>query len=72
MITLMAIIMLVLFLKIVGFIFGAGMRILGLLFSGLGFLISIILAVTVIGVVFDLLPILVIIGIVMIAMKPAR
>ncbi len=72
MITLMAIIMLVLFLKIVGFIFGAGMRILGWLFSGLGFLISIILAVTVIGVVFDLLPILVIIGIVMIAMKPAR
>jgi hypothetical protein len=68
----MAIIMLVLFLKIVGFIFGAGMRILGWLFSGLGFLISIILAVTVIGVVFDLLPILVIIGIVMIAMKPAR
>ena len=72
MITLMAIIMLVLFLKIVGFIFGAGMRILGWLFSGLGFLISIILAVTVIGVVFDLLPILLIIGIVMIAMKPAR
>ena len=72
MITLMAIIMLVLFLKIVGLIFGAGMRILGWLFSGLGFLISIILAVTVIGVVFDLLPILVIIGIVMIAMKPAR
>ena len=72
MITLMAIIMLVLFLKIVGFIFGAGMRILGWLFSGLGFLISIILAVTVIGVVFDLLPILVIIGIVMLAMKPAR
>ena len=72
MITLMAIIMLVLFLKIVGFIFGAGMRILGWLFSGLGFLISIILAVTVIGVVFDMLPILVIIGIVMIAMKPAR
>lgn len=68
----MAIIMLVLFLKIVGFIFGAGMRILGWLFSGLGFLISIILAVTVIGVVFDLLPILLIIGIVMIAMKPAR
>ena len=72
MITLMAIFMLVLFLKIVGFIFGAGMRILGWLFSGLGFLISIILAVTVIGVVFDLLPILLIIGIVMIAMKPAR
>ena len=72
MITLMAIIMLVLFLKIVGFIFGAGMRILGWLFSGLGFLISIILAVTVIGVVFDLLPLLLIIGIVMIAMKPAR
>ena len=72
MITLMAIIMLVLFLKIVGLIFGAGMRMLGWLFSGLGFLISIILAVTVIGVVFDLLPILVIIGIVMLAMKPAR
>lgn len=72
MITLMAIIMFVLFLKFIGFIFGAGMRILGWLFSGLGFLISIILAVTVIGVVFDLLPILLIIGIVMIAMKPAR
>ena len=72
MITLMAIIMLVLFLKLIGFIFGAGLRILGWLFSGLGFLISIVLAVTVIGVVFDLLPILLIIGIVMIAMKPAR
>ena len=68
----MAIIMFVLFLKFIGFIFGAGLRILGWLFSGLGFLISIILAVTVIGVVFDLLPILLIIGIVMIAMKPAR
>lgn len=72
MITLMAIIMLVLFLKLIGFIFGAGLRILGWLFSGLGFLISIVLAVTVIGVVFDLMPILLIIGIVMIAMKPAR
>lgn len=72
MFTLMAIIMFVLFLKFIGFIFGAGLRILGWLFSGLGFLISIILAVTVIGVVFDLLPILLIIGIVMIAMKPAR
>ena len=71
MITLMAIIMFVLFLKIVGFIFGAGLRILGWLFSGLGFIISILLAVSVIGFVFDLLPILLIIGVVMIALKPA-
>ena len=49
-----------------------GMRIPGWLFSGLGFLISIVLAVSVIGFVFDLLPILLVIGVVMIAMKPAR
>lgn len=71
MITLMAIIMFVLFLKIIGFIFGAGLRILGWLLGGVGFLISVVLAVTVIGFVFDLLPILLIIGIIMIAMKPA-
>lgn len=70
MITLMAIIMFVLFLKIVGFIFGAGLRILGWLFSGLGFIISILLALSVIGFVFDLLPILLIIGVVMIALRP--
>ena len=72
MITLMAIIMFVLFLKIAGLIFGAGLRLLGWLFSGLGFIISILLAVSVIGFVFDLLPILLVIGVVMIAMKPAR
>lgn len=71
MITLMSIIMLVVFLKVIGFIFGAGLRVLGWLFSGLGFLISIVLAVSVIGFVFDLLPILLIIGVIMIALKPA-
>lgn len=72
MITLMAIAMFVLFLKIVGFIFGAGLRLLGWLFSGLGFIISIVLAVSVIGFVFDLLPVLLIIGVVMIALRSAR
>ncbi|MDO5132884.1 MAG: hypothetical protein Q4D81_07875 [Eubacteriales bacterium] len=71
MITLMAIIILVVFLKIVGFIFGAGLRLLGWLFSGLGFIISIFLAVTVIGIVFDILPVLLLIGIILIARRPA-
>lgn len=71
MITLMSIIMLVVFLKVIGLIFGAGLRVLGWLFSGLGFLISIVLAVSVIGFVFDLLPILLVIGVIMIALKPA-
>ena len=71
MITVLAIVMLILFLKIVGFIFAAGMRILGWLFSGLGLIISIFLAVSVIGLAFDLLPILLIIGVLMIALKPA-
>ena len=71
MITLMAIIMFVVFLKVIGLIFGAGLRVLGWLFSGLGFLISIVLAVSVIGFVFDLLPILLVIGVIMIALKPA-
>ena len=70
MITLMSIIVLVLFLKIIGFIFGAGLRILGWLLSGIGFLISIVLAVTVVGFVFNLLPVLLVIGVVMIALKP--
>lgn len=72
MLTLIAIVMFVLFLRIVGFIFGMGLRLLGWLFGGLGFMISIVLAVSVIGVVFDLLPILLVIGVVMIAMRPAR
>lgn len=71
MITLIAIIMFVLFLKVVGFIFSAGFRILGWLFSGVGFIISILLAVSVLGIVFDLLPILLIVGVIMIAAKPA-
>lgn len=70
MITLMSIIVLVLFLKIIGFIFGAGLRILGRLLSGIGFLVSIVLAVTVVGFVFNLLPVLLVIGVVMIALKP--
>ena len=67
MITLMAIIMFVLFLKIVGLIFGAGLRLLGWLFSGLGFIISILLAVSVIGFVFDIMPVLLLVFIVLIA-----
>lgn len=70
MITLMSIIVLVLFLKIIGFIFGAGLRIFGWLLSGIGFLVSIALAVTVVGFVFNLLPVLLVIGVVMIALKP--
>lgn len=72
MITLMAIVMLVVFLKIVGFIFGMGLRLLGWLFGGLGFIISIVLAVSVIGIAFELLPLLLLIGVVMIALQPAR
>ena len=70
MITLMAIILFVLFLKIVGLVFGAGLRIMGWLISGVGFIISVILAVSVIGIVFDILPILLIIGVLMIARIP--
>ena len=72
MITFLAIIMFVLFLKLIGFVFDAGMRIFGWLLGGLGFIFSIILAATVIGFVFDLLPILLVIGIVTMAMKPAN
>ena len=72
MITLTAIIMFVLFLKLIGFVFGAGMRVFGWLLGGLSFIFSIILAVTLIGFVFDLLPILLVIGIVTMAMKPAN
>ena len=43
MITLTAIIMFVLFLKLIGFVFGAGMRVFGWLLGGLGFIFSIIL-----------------------------
>ena len=71
MITLFAISVFVLFLKVVGFIFSAGFRILGWLLSGAGFIISILLAVTVLGLIFDLLPILLIVGVIMIAAKPA-
>ena len=70
MITLMAIIMFVLFLKIVGLIFGAGLRLLGWLFSGLGFIISILLSVSVIGFVFDIMPVLLLVFILMIARRP--
>ena len=43
----------------------------GWLLSGAGFIISILLAVTVLGFIFDLLPILLIVGVIMIAAKPA-
>ena len=69
MITLMAIILFVLFLKIVGLIFGAGLRLLGWLFSGLGFIISILLAVSVIGIVFDIMPVLLLVFILLISRR---
>ena len=69
MITLIAIILFVLFLKIVGLIFGAGLRVLGWLISGLGFVLSIFFAVT-FGLVFNILPILLIAGVLLIALKP--
>ena len=72
MITLIAIILFVLFLKMVGFVFDAGLRVLGWLFGGLGFIITMLLAVSVIGFVFDLLPILLIIGVVLLGTKPAH
>ena len=71
MITLITIIIFVLFLKIVGLIFSAGLRLLGWLFSGLGFIISILLAVSVIGIVFDILPVLLLVGILLIARRSA-
>lgn len=70
MIILISIILLVLFLKIVGMIFGAGLHLLGWLFSGLGFIISIILAVSVVGVFFYALPVFLIVGVLLIALKP--
>lgn len=68
MITIIGIVMLILFLKIVGFIFGAGLRLLGWLFSGIGFIISVLLAVTVAGVVFYVLPVVLVIGVLVIAL----
>ena len=70
MITLVTIITFVLFMKVVGLIFRAGFRIIGWLFSGIGFLISIVLAASAIGIVFYLLPVLLISGVIMIAAKP--
>lgn len=66
-----SIIMLVLFLKVVGFIFSIGFKALGWLISGLGFILSVALAVTVFGAVFYLLPIALVIGVVMIALQAA-
>ena len=70
MITLTAIIFFILFLKIVGFVFGAGLRVLGWLISGAGFIISVFLAVSVIGIVFNVLPILLVIGVLLLARRP--
>ena len=70
MISLIAIILFVLFLKIVGLIFGAGLRILGWLFSLAGFVISILLAMMALGFVFYAFPVLIIIGVLAIALKP--
>ena len=70
MITLIAIILFVLFLKIVGLIFGAGLRILGWLFSLAGFVISILLAMMALEFVFYAFPVLIIIGVLAIALKP--
>jgi hypothetical protein len=71
MITLTTIIFFIVFLKIIRFVFKAGFRILGWLFSGLGFIISVILAVTAAGILFDALPIILILGILLIARRPA-
>lgn len=65
--TIMTILILAAFLKIIGWIFGAGLRILGWLFSGVGFLISLFLAVTAVGIAFNLLPIILIVGVILIA-----
>ena len=70
MITLIAIILFVLFLKIVGLIFGAGRRILGCFFSLAGLVISILLAMMAPGFVFYAFPVLIIIGVLAIALKP--
>lgn len=70
MITLITIILFVLFMKMIGFIFGIGFRALGWLLSGLGFVLSVVLAITVFGAVFYLLPVALLIGVIMIACKP--
>jgi prepilin signal peptidase PulO-like enzyme (type II secretory pathway) len=63
----MIILILAAFLTIIGWIFGAGLRILGWIFSGLGFLISLFLAVSAVGIAFNLLPIILVVGVIMIA-----
>ncbi len=70
MVTIIAIIFFVLFLKIVGLIFGAGLRVLGWIFSIAGFIISVLLSMTAIGIAFYAFPILIILGVVLIALKP--
>lgn len=69
MIILISIIILFVFLRVVGLIFGAGLRVLGWLFSGLGLLLSILFSV-VFGIAFNILPILLIAGVLLIALKP--
>jgi hypothetical protein len=50
-------------------IFGAGLRVLGWLISGLGFVLSLVFSIT-FGLVFNILPILLIAGVLLIALKP--
>ena len=70
MITLLAIIVFILFLKFVGFLFAAGLRILGWLFGGIGFIVSVFLAISIIGIVFDVIPVLLVIGVIALAFRP--
>jgi len=68
--TLVTIILLFVFLRVVWAIFRAGLRILGWMLGSLGFLISLFLAFTVVGVIFHLLPVLLIVGLLMAARQP--
>lgn len=63
------IILFILFLRVLALVFAAGLRILGWLLSAAGFLISIAVAVHFIGFLFDVLPILCLIGVFLIANK---
>lgn len=63
------IILFILFLRVLALVFAAGLKILGWFLGAAGFLISIAVAVYFIGFLFDVLPILCLIGVFLIANK---
>lgn len=59
----------ILFLRVLAFVFTAGLRILGWLLGAAGFLISVAVAIYFIGFLFDVLPILCLVGVFLIASR---